>query len=127
MRPVRSQAWRLLPTRRDRTIHAHLNRLAEVLAEVRAEFTPNLWAAPATFGLGKGPSRRTLDVVQPALPVERLSDDGVEVVALGTPAQRRPDEIRLGDNRGGIAGAPSGDIHLEVDAGDAPDDVDDLA
>src|SRR5262249_20841423 len=75
----------------------------------------------------RGDLRRALDVVQPALPVERLFDDGVEVVALRAPAERGADEIGLGDDRGGIAGAPARDIHLEVDARDALDDVDHLA
>src|SRR6185503_14975638 len=63
---------------------------------------------------------------QAALPGERMADDGVEVVELRPPVERRLDAGDVGDQRGRIAGPAAGALDREIAADRAPHRVDHL-
>ena len=64
--------------------------------------------------------------MQTALPFERLADDCREIIVLRRPAERRFDALGTRNERGGIAGAASGNPHIEIDTGHLFDDIDDF-
>ena len=89
---------------------------------------PDPWAPnerPASRRAGRA-RVRSAAIVQAPLPIERLPDDLVEIVALRAPAQLAPHALGLGDDRRRVAGAPPDMVDREIDAGDALDDVDDF-
>src|SRR6476661_7814090 len=65
-------------------------------------------------------------VRQPALPGERMADDGVEVVELRPPVECRLDAGHVGDQRGRIAGPAAGALDRKVAADRAPHRLDHL-
>src|SRR5579863_5524141 len=54
-------------------------------------------------------------IVEPALPVERLAHDRVEIVARRFPAEHALRPVGLGDDGGGIAGATGGHDDRKID------------
>src|SRR5487761_2623114 len=63
---------------------------------------------------------------QPAFPGEGMGDDGVEVLELRTPIERRTDAPDVGHQRRRIARPPAGDLDRKVAAAGALDRLDHL-
>src|SRR5437763_4098316 len=63
-------------------------------------------------------------VGQPALPGERMRDDGIEVVEFGRPAELPAQAAAVGDNRRRVAGAAARKPHGKIAAAHALDRVD---
>ena len=52
-----------------------------------------------------------------ALPGQRVRDDGLQVVEMRPPFEGRTDKVGRGNDVGGVARAPAGELDLEIDAG----------
>src|SRR5271169_4450693 len=61
---------------------------------------------------------------QSPFPGERVADNGVEVVELRAPVERRPHARDIGHQRGRIAGAPCRDCDRKIALADAPHRLD---